>query len=280
MPEFTTPGPIDLAVDLQAGRLEVVATDRTDTVVTVSPANPDKALDRKAAEATRVEFDGTRLTVAGPRRFSLIGPFESIDVRVELPSGSRVTGDVSWGPVTLTGRYGATRLKATGGFVEIGDTADLWVNAGHGNLDVGTVSGSLEATAAHGNIKVGTVTGDARLKASHGSVTVGEAGSDLDANLAYGEFDLDRALGSVTAKTAYGSIRIGEVSTGSIRVESGYGSVRIGIKPGVAAWLDVSSKNGRVRNELDTERAPEGADQSVEVRARTQASDITIQHSK
>lgn len=280
MPTFKTPGPIDLAVDLQAGRLHVVATDRTDAVVTVLPDNPDKALDRKAAEATKVEFDGNRLVVAGPRRFSLIGPFESVDVRVELPTGSRVTADVSWGPVTVTGSLGATRMKATGGPVEIGDTDDLWVNAGHGNLDIGTVRGSLEATAAHGNIRVGSVTGDARLKASHGSVTVGESGGDLDANLAYGEFELGRAKASVSAKTAYGSIRIDEVSSGSIRVESGYGSVRIGIKPGVAAWLDVASKNGRVRNELDTERSPEPAEQSVDIRARTQSSDITIQHAR
>lgn len=280
MPTFETPAPIDLAVDLQAGRLEVVATDRTDTVVTVSPANPDKALDRKAAEATKVEFENGRLTVAGPRRFSLIGPFESIDVRVELPSGSRVTADVSWGPVTATGILGATRMKATGGLVELGTTDDLWVNAGHGNLEVGTVNGSMEGTAAHGNIRIGTVTGDAKLKASHGSVTIGEAGGEVDANLAYGEFEIDRAHESVTAKTAYGSIRLGEVSSGSIRVESGYGSVHIGIKPGVAAWLDLASKNGRVRNELDTERAPEPAEQSVDIRARTQASDITIQRAR
>lgn len=280
MPTFQTSGPIDLAVDLQAGRLEVIATDRTDIVVTVSPDNPDKALDRKAAEATKVEFDGSRLTVAGPRRFSLIGPFESIAVRVEVPTGSRLTADVSWGPVRATGTFGATRIKASGSPIELGDTGDLWVNAGHGNFEVGSVAGSLEVSAAHGNIRVGSVTGDARLKASHGSVTVGEAGGDVDANLAYGEFEVDRVLGSVTAKTAYGSIRLGEVSNGSIRVESGYGSVQIGIKPGVAAWLDLVSKNGRVRNELDAQSAPEVADQSVDIRARTQASDITIQRSK
>ena len=84
MPTFETPHPIDLAIDLPCGRLEVVAGDRTDTVVTVSPTNPSSAADRRGAEATRVELNGDRLVVEGPRpRFSIIGPNESIDVRVE-----------------------------------------------------------------------------------------------------------------------------------------------------------------------------------------------------
>ncbi len=84
-----------------------------------------------------------------------------------------------------------------------------------------------------------------------------EAGGDLDAKLSYGDLEITRALASVTAKTAYGTIRLGEVSSGSVQVESGYGQIVIGVRTGVPAWLDLSSKNGRVRNELDGDRAPE-----------------------
>ncbi len=84
----------------------------------------------------------------------------------------------------------------------------------------------------------------------------------------------------MTAKSAYGSIDVREVSAGSIRLETSYGDVRIGIKPGVAAWLDLSSKLGRVRNELEADQAPAPTEQSVEVRVRSQASDITIHHAK
>ena len=95
MPTFTTPTPIDLAVKLPVGSLEVVATDRTDTVVTVTPSDPSKAVDRRGAEETKVEFDGTRLTITGPKpRFSIIGPNESIEVKVELPAGSRLKGEL------------------------------------------------------------------------------------------------------------------------------------------------------------------------------------------
>src|SRR5665647_310184 len=98
--------------------------------------------------------------------------------------------------------------------------------------------------------------------------------------LPYAVFAATKALASVAAKTAYGSIQLREVSSGSIQVESGYGQVTIGVRPGVLAWLDLSSKDGRVRNQLDGDRAPDESEQAVAVRARTQYGDITIQRAR
>jgi len=281
MPTFTTPTPIDLAIHLSVGAVEVVASDRTDTVVTVTPTNPAKAVDRRGAEETKVDLDGHRLTITGPKpRLSWIGPSESVDLLVELPAGSRFTAEVSMGNVHTVGRLGATRVKASMGAVDLDRTGDLWLRAGHGNVTVGTASGSAEITADHGQIRLGTVTGDTALKASHGSIQVGESGGDLEAKLSYGDLDVTRALASVTAKTAYGAIQLGEVSSGSIQVDSGFGQVTVGIRPGVPAWLDLSSKSGHVRNRLDTDRAPDESEQAVAVRARTQAGDITIQRAR
>jgi hypothetical protein len=280
MPTFPTPAPIDLAIKLPVGRIEVFASDRKDTVVTVSPTNPDKAVDRRGAEETKVDFDGTRLTITGPKpRFTIVGPTESVDLKVEVPTGSRLTAELSVGGVRATGRFGATRIKALTGSVEIGDTGDLWLRAGHGSTIIGSVDGGAEITADHGQIRIGSIAGDAILKASYGSVDIGEAGGDLEAKLSYGDLNIAVAKAGVTAKTAYGSIQLHEVSSGSIQVETGYGPITIGVKPGVPAWLDLSSKDGRVRNEIDGDRAPEAAEQSVAVRARTQYGDITIQKS-
>jgi DUF4097 and DUF4098 domain-containing protein YvlB len=277
MPTYSTPNPIDLAINLPVGVIEIAASDRSDTVVTVSPTNPSKAVDRRGADETKVTWDGARLTVLGPRpRFSIIGPTESVDLRVELPTGSRLTAEISVGAVRTVGRLGATRIKASTGGVDIDTTGELWLRASHGNATVGTIDGSAEITADHGQIRIGTLTGDATLKASHGSITIGEAGADVEAKLSYGDFEIARALGSVTAKTAYGSIQLREVSAGSVQVESGFGQVTIGVKSGVPAWLDLSSKEGRVRNELDGDRAPADSEAAVAVRARTQFGDISI----
>lgn len=281
MPTYSTPDPIDLAVKWQVGGIDVIASDRVDTVVTVSPTNASKALDRRAAEETEVRFDGGRLTVIAPRpRFSVIGPGESVDLTVELPAGSRFTAEVAMGGVRTTGRLGATRIKSSMGVVELESTGDLWLRAGHGNAVIGTADGNVEATADHGQLRIGTVTGDGALKASHGSITVGEAGGDVDAKLSYGDLMITRALGSVTAKTAYGTLELREVSSGSIDVESGFGAVEIGVRAGVPVWLDLSTKDGRVRNRLDGHQAPDESEEAVAIRARTRSSDITVHRAR
>ncbi|MBG6179246.1 DUF4097 family beta strand repeat-containing protein [Arthrobacter sp. CAN_A1] len=281
MPTYSTPSAIDLAINLQIGLLDVVASDRADTVVTVSATNPDKAVDRRGAEETTVDFDGARLTVNGPKpRFSVIGSNESVDLLIELPAGSRLTAKVAMGGVCTIGRLGATRIKNSMGPVDLDATGDLWLRAGHGNAVIGTVDGGAEITADHGQIRVGTISGDSILKASHGAITVGESGGELDAKLSYGDLDLTRALGSVTAKTAYGSITLGEISTGNVAVESAFGQVTIGVRAGVATWLDLASKRGHVRNELSGDRAPAPSEPTVAVRARLDGGNISIQRAR
>jgi DUF4097 and DUF4098 domain-containing protein YvlB len=281
MPTYETPSAIDLAINLQVGMVELVASDRSDTVVTVVPTNPSKAVDRRGADETTTDFDGQRLTIVGPKpRLAWIGPTESVDIRVELPSGSRVAAEVAVGGVHSRGTLGATRVKASMGPVDLDTTGDLWMRAGHGNATAGTADGNLEITADHGQIRIGTVTGDALLKASHGNVQLDEAGGDVDAKLSYGGLEIGRALASVTARTAYGSVQLREISAGSVHVESGHGDVSIGVRTGTAAWLDLSSKEGRVRNQLDAESSPEPSEQTVAVRVHTQFGDISIRRAE
>jgi DUF4097 and DUF4098 domain-containing protein YvlB len=279
MPTYNTPGSIDLAINIQVGRIDVIASDRAETVVTVAPTSPKEA-DRRGVEQTRITFEDNRLSIIGPKpRISWIGPSsaESVDVRVELPIDSRLTAEIAVGNVRTTGRLGATRIKGATGGVDVEETGDLWLRVAHGAATVGTADGGVDITAAYGQIKIGDVSGDALLKSSYGGVQVGEIGGDLEAKLSYGDLDVETALGSVTAKTAFGAINLAEVSSGSIEVDSGFGQITIGVKPGVPAWLDLSSKNGHVRNELTGDSAPAPSDNTVSVRARTQSGDITIQ---
>jgi Putative adhesin len=283
MPTYNTPSPIDLAINLQFGSIEVTAGDRADTVVTVSASNPTKASDRRGADATKIDFDGRRVTIIGPRpRISLIGPgpMDSVDVKVELPAGSRLTAEIAVGGLRSIGRLAATRIKSSFGPVDIESTGDLWLRVSHGNATVGTADGGIEITSDFGQIRVGAVTGDSILKSSHGAIVVGESGGDLDAKLSYGDLDITKALGSVSAKTAYGDIRLREISSGSIQVESGFGQVAIGIRQDVPAWLDLSSKYGHVRNDLAGDRAPDASEQTVAVRARTQGGDLNIHRAR
>src|SRR3954452_13349190 len=157
MPSYDPPGPIDLAINLQVGGIEIVAGDRIDTVVTVAPTNPTKANDRRGAEETKVSYDGQRVTITGPRpRINWLGPSESVDVKVELPTGSRLTAEIAVGGVRTIGRLGATRIKSSLGPVDLDSVGDLSVRTSHGDASVSTADGSVELTANYGQIRVGT----------------------------------------------------------------------------------------------------------------------------
>jgi len=162
MPSYSTPNPIDLAISLQVGRIEVVASDRADTVVTVSPSSATREVDQRGVEQTKVALEGQRLTIVGPKpRISWIGPgpADSVDVKVELPSDSRLTAEIAVGNLRTAGRLGATRIKASTGTVDVDGTGDLWVRASHGTVTVAAADGEVEITSDYGQIRVGTIVG-------------------------------------------------------------------------------------------------------------------------
>ena len=67
MPEFGTPQPIAITVDVLLGEVKILASDRTDTVVEVRPSDAAKKDDVHAAQETEVDFAAGQLTVKAPR---------------------------------------------------------------------------------------------------------------------------------------------------------------------------------------------------------------------
>jgi hypothetical protein len=69
------------------------------------------------------------------------------------------------------------------------------------------------------------------------------------------------------------------VARGSVVLETANGDLEIGIAEGTAAWLQVNTGFGHVRNLLDEATRPTESDETVEVRGRTSYGDITIRRS-
>ncbi|MEO5921473.1 MAG: DUF4097 family beta strand repeat-containing protein [Pseudolysinimonas sp.] len=280
MPEYQTDGPIDVAIDVVMGRVEVTASERTDVDVRVEPSNPSKKSDVRAAAETVVEYLDGRVTVAAPRKYSrLIGPgkSESVDVTIDVPNGSRITAENSFGKVVTHGSLGATRIKSSSGDVSVERAEHLEVHASSGEVVIGHLDGDLELTSGNGATRIDYLGGTAALKSSNGDIHIGVAGGALTAKLANGSIDIREALDSVTARSSYGKIRIDEVSSGVIQLDASYGEVLVGIRHGVAAWLDIQSKNGVARNGMSDDDGPSGSEGTVEVRVRTNYGDITVQ---
>ncbi|MFD8501420.1 DUF4097 domain-containing protein [Streptomyces sp. NPDC059687] len=279
MPSFDTPEPISVTAHVGAGSIRFTASDRPDTVVEVRPLNAKRDKDVRAAEQTEVAYVSGVLTV-GTKERRLIGPSGAVDVTVELPTGSRVDMDGSWTQVLGEGRLGEVRVKASGGDVRLDSTGPLQLTVSHGSITVDRVEGLAEVVTSFGSLRVGTVDGPAVLKNSHGTTTVGAAIGDLRVSGAHGNIDITRAEGSVTATTAHGTLRVDEVARGVVQLETSYGAIEVGVREGTAAWLDVSSERGQVRNTLAASEAPAETEDTVEVRARTRWGNIDVRRAR
>ncbi|MGW1257182.1 DUF4097 family beta strand repeat-containing protein [Streptomyces sp. NPDC002513] len=279
MPTFDTPEPISVTAHVGAGSLRFTASDRLDTAVEVRPLQPKRDKDVRAAEQTEVTYASGVLTVRTKER-RLIGPSGAVDVTVDLPTGSRVDMTGSWTQVLGEGRLGEVRMKTSSGDVRLDATGPLQLTVSHGSITVDRAEGTAEITTSSGSLRVGTIDGPAVLKNSHGSTTVGAALGDLRVSGAYGEIDIMRAEGSVTATTAHGTLRVGEVARGTVQLETSYGAIEVGVREGTAAWLDVSSERGQVRNTLADAEPPAETEDTVEVRARTRWGNIDVRRAR
>ncbi|GAA1366789.1 hypothetical protein GCM10009612_50910 [Streptomyces beijiangensis] len=142
------------------------------------------------------------------------------------------------------------------------------------------VEGRAEITTSSGSLRVGLVDGPAVLKNSHGTTTVGAATGELRVRGANGDIEIRRAEGSVTAVTSHGTLRVDEVARGTVQLETSYGAIQVGVREGTAAWLDVHSGSGQVRNTLTASETPGKTEDTVEVRARTRYGNIDIRRAK
>src|SRR5581483_3884401 len=105
MPRYDTPDPISVTLELGAGDVRIAASDRTDTVVEVRPSDATDESDVQAAQQVRVDYISGMLRITGPRRlFDFSRKTRSVDVSIELPTGSQVSADVLAGGVRCAGR--------------------------------------------------------------------------------------------------------------------------------------------------------------------------------
>jgi DUF4097 and DUF4098 domain-containing protein YvlB len=186
----------------------------------------------------------------------------SVDVTIELPAGSQLQGDAGAAAFHCAGRLGACQVKTGVGDItmdRLGGPAGI--STGTGGVRLGHIDGSAVIKNSNGDCWVGEITGDVRAHTSNGDISVGQAGA------------------GVTASSAYGDVRIGEITRGSASLKTSFGEIEIGIRAGTAARLDVSTKFGRVLNDLAATEGPGAATETTEVHASTSYGDILIRRS-
>jgi hypothetical protein len=281
MPTFSTPEPISVTVDMVVGDVRIIATDRTDTVVEVRPTNESKKEDVRAADQTQVDFAAGNLTVKmsrGWRNYSPFGGNESIDVVIEVPTGSQVHASASVCRFTCTGELGQCDLKTSVGDLQLEKAGPLQLRTSGGNITVDTAVSRTNVATGTGIVRIREIDGPGVIKNSNGDSWVRTTTGDLQISSANGNITVEAPNAPVTARTANGNIRVGDVARGALRLETSLGEVEVGIREGSAAWLDVSAKHGSVQNLMEQVERPDDASEKVEVYARNAFGNIIIRH--
>ncbi|MBN1337367.1 MAG: DUF4097 family beta strand repeat protein [Deltaproteobacteria bacterium] len=276
MPAFPAPASISVVVDLPAGSLHVVATERDDAVATVLPATPDKASDVRVAEETRVEFADGVLTVTGPRplRQVVLGPKGWTTVMIEVPAGSSLSGKA--GTALIEGRLGVVGLTSSVGDARIEDTERLELKVNAGSAVLGRVAGPARIQVSAGSVRAREIASEATIRAANGSTTIGAVTGSLTITGAHGEIVVGRVRGTLTARSAYGNIRVDAVESGLVELTTHYGSVEVGVPAGTSAHLDVSSQHGAVRNMLDPSGGPLDGQPTAEIHVQSGFGDVIV----
>ncbi|WP_159794106.1 DUF4097 family beta strand repeat-containing protein [Puerhibacterium puerhi] len=215
MHTFDTPAPVSAVLDVPAGRVELVATDRADTTVEIRPVDASNRHDVKAAERTVVEHRDGTLRVTTPTKHDHLGPSGAVAVTVRLPSGSHLEARVAAADVRGSGRLGDVTVEAAQGTITLDEAASARLATLAGDVSVGRLGGAAQVSTAKGDITVAeAVRGALTLTTQAGDVSVGAApgvSASLDAGTGYGR--VSNALVNagtveleIRATTAYGDI--------------------------------------------------------------------------
>lgn len=276
MKRFDTPAPIAVAASLVIGDLRIIATDRSDTVVDVFPADSGRAADIRAAEQTRVDYLDGQLIIRAPRQetWSLFSKPGSIDVTVELPTGSRLTADSQICALAATGRLGDCRIQFSVGDIQLDQTGSLRASS-YGRIEANRITGSAEITKS-GTVRIHQVDGDATVKVANGDCWIGAVTGELWARTANGSIVVGSPGRGTVLSTANGDLRVTDIAQGTVSLKTSHGTIEVGIRQGIATLLDVSTKLGTIHNRMARAAAPDGDEKTAEVHAHTSYGDIII----
>jgi len=190
MQKFQTPAPITAVLDIPAGRVQLIAADRADTVVEVVPANVSKGRDVKAAEQTTVDYADGVLRIQVPVKNQYLGPSGSIEVTVKLPAGSQVEAKAASAELRTVGRLGDVAFDGAYHQIKIDEAASVRLTAIDGDVEVGRLGGPAEISTARGDIRITEAAGGTIvLRTQSGDISVGAAAgvsAALDAGTDYG----------------------------------------------------------------------------------------------
>ena len=279
---FAASGPLDIDVSITSGTVTVHLVDEPLAGVEIvhgpasenpflqslssimewvsdrfgDPMGASEEMAKAAVEESRISLVGQRLSVTGPKQRLRMVP---LAVTVRAPAGSHVSVHSGSADVTVTGPAGRCSIETGSGEVAV-DRADGYASiaAGSGALRLGPMLGGLKARSGSGEIEVSSVGGPATVSTGSGDVWFGAVQDN------------------VTAKTGSGDLTIADAASGDIDLTTGSGEIRVGVRPGTSAMIDLVSRSGQARSDLDVAERPHADAPKIRLRARTSSGNALV----
>ncbi|WP_217170949.1 DUF4097 family beta strand repeat-containing protein [Streptomyces sp. AC512_CC834] len=256
MYEFQANGPVTASVQIPGGTCVVKATAGPAVTAEVTPAASWRSGDRKAAEATTVDFDGGVLTVRTGERGDR--PKGRIRVDLLLPTGS------------------ALEIASDSADVEAhGQLAWLTVDTGSGQTKAEYVAGDVRLDVNSGDSELGTVGGALAFAARSGDLRVDHVGGPVSGKSTSGDMRLGTTESGLRVGTNSGDVRVGTVGGGAVHVTSSSGDVSVGVDRAFGVRPVLRTNSGDRRGEL-ADGAPSTGAGDIVVEITTTSGDITL----
>jgi hypothetical protein len=279
---FPAGGPLDIDVSITSGRVTVQLVDEPLAGIEIvhepgsenpllqslssimewvsdrfgDPMAANAELAKAAVEESRISLTGRRLVVSGPKGRLRMVP---LAVTVRAPSGSQVSVHSDSADVTVTGSAGRCNVETGSGEIAV-DRADGYasISAGSGALRLGPMLGGLKARSGSGEIEVSSVGGPTTVSTGSGDVWFGAVQDN------------------VTAKTGSGDLTVADAASGDIDLTTGSGEIRVGVRSGTTALIDLVSRSGQARSELDVQEPPRAGAPKIRLRGRTSSGNAVV----
>ena len=136
MHEFQTPEAIQARLSLLVANVTIEASERATTTVELAPTDPGDPHDVEMVTRTEVSYAEGTLTIRGPRSGLLLSskPRGSIEVAVQLPTGSSIRAEAATGALRTSGALDVCRLDTAAGDVAVECSRTLRVNKAAGSV--------------------------------------------------------------------------------------------------------------------------------------------------
>jgi len=153
-------------------------------------------------------------------------------------------------------------------------SGDIRVRATGGELQVSTVSGSVEAADANDRITIASVSGDVRASKLRGRTSISTTSGDLELDDVAGDLSVHSVSGDirtrrlrsahVRAETVSGEVTYGGSidANGSYEFSTHSGGVRLEIPPGAGANLDLQTFSGSISSSFPITLQPDDVQRS------------------